>query len=70
MLRSCWIGSATLSYTDLEAASIRLSHLLRDRGLAAGDRVAILMENRLDWYVRRCGRCAGRRCSSSPSTGT
>lgn len=44
-------GSATLSYDDLDADSIRLSHLLRERGLVAGDRVAIAMENRLDWYV-------------------
>lgn len=47
--------SVALSQAQLESDSVRLAHLLRARGLVAGDRVAILMENRLDWYVAMWG---------------
>lgn len=46
---------AALSYAELERRSVRLANLLRARGLVAGDRVAILMENALDWYVAMWG---------------
>jgi acyl-CoA synthetase (AMP-forming)/AMP-acid ligase II len=45
----------TLTYADLEARSVQLGRLLRDRGLVGGDRVAILMENNLDWFVSLWG---------------
>ena len=41
---------STLSYGELAARSAALAALLRSR-LDEGDRVAILMENRLDYYV-------------------
>jgi long-chain acyl-CoA synthetase len=41
----------TLTYGDLERRSCQLARLLRDAGLQAGDRFAILMESRLDWFV-------------------
>jgi fatty-acyl-CoA synthase len=37
------------SYAQLEATSAQLAHLLRDRGLRAGDHVAVLMENNVQW---------------------
>ena len=48
-------SGAELPYSELDRRSIQLSHLLRAGGLAAGDRVAILLENRLDWYVAMWG---------------
>ena len=45
----------TLSYADLEAKSVQLSRLLHARGLARGDRVAILLENSLAWFVAMWG---------------
>jgi acyl-CoA synthetase (AMP-forming)/AMP-acid ligase II len=44
-------GSDRLSYADLEYRSVRLARALRKAGLGDGDRVAILMENSLDWLV-------------------
>ncbi|KQS05178.1 hypothetical protein ASG11_04880 [Sphingomonas sp. Leaf357] len=49
-----------LTYAVLERRSVQLAGLLHDRGLRPGDRVAILMENSLDWFaamwgVRRAG---------------
>lgn len=41
----------TLTYGDLERRSCQLARLLRARGLNPGDRVAILMESRLEWFV-------------------
>lgn len=41
----------TLTYGELEARSCQLARLFVDRGLAPGDRVGIMMENRLDWFV-------------------
>lgn len=41
-------GGTAISYRDLDEQSIRIAHLFRDRGLVAGDHIAILMENRVD----------------------
>ncbi|WP_280490120.1 acyl-CoA synthetase [Nocardia carnea] len=53
-------SDATLSYRELECASNRIAHLFRRRGLRAGDHIAILMENCLDffpvvWAAQRAG---------------
>ncbi len=53
-------SGARLSYRELEAASNRIAHLFRQRGLRAGDHIAILMENCLDmfpvaWAAQRAG---------------
>jgi len=50
----------SLSYVELEAASNRIAHVLRDLGLRAGDHLAILMENEIDlfpvvWAAQRIG---------------
>jgi acyl-CoA synthetase (AMP-forming)/AMP-acid ligase II len=50
----------SLSYAELEAASNRIAHVLRDLGLRTGDHVAILMENELElfpvvWAAQRTG---------------
>ena len=49
-----------LSYAELEARSNRVARLFRARGLAAGDHVALLLENRLEmivaaWAAQRSG---------------
>ena len=44
-------SGATLSYGELEAQSCQLAWALRRSGLASGDRVVILMENNLHWFV-------------------
>jgi long-chain acyl-CoA synthetase len=44
-------GGESLTYGELERRSRQLARLLRERGLLEGDRVAILMESRLDWFV-------------------
>lgn len=41
----------SLSYAELETGSRRLARLLRGSGLIDADRVAILMENNLEWFV-------------------
>ncbi|TWH17994.1 acyl-CoA synthetase (AMP-forming)/AMP-acid ligase II [Rhodococcus rhodochrous J45] len=53
-------SGATLSYRELEVASNRIAHLFRQRGLRAGDHIAILMENCLEmfpvvWAAQRAG---------------
>lgn len=40
----------TVSYAALEARSNRVAHLLRSRGLAIGDTIAICMENRTEFF--------------------
>ena len=44
-----------LSYGELDAQSVRLAHLLRAAGLIDGDRIAIIMENNLEWFVTMWG---------------
>ena len=49
-----------MSYSELDAASNRLAHLLRAEGLVPGDHIAILMENNLRylevaWAAQRSG---------------
>ena len=41
----------TLTYRELEDASNRVAQLLRARGLRTGDRVAVLLVNRPEWYA-------------------
>jgi long-chain acyl-CoA synthetase len=44
-------GGPTLTYGDLEAQSNRLAHLFRAAGLARGDHVAFVLENRAEAFV-------------------
>ena len=48
-------GSGTLGRAQLERDSVRFSHLLRSHGLGDGDRVAVLMENNLTWFLALLG---------------
>ncbi len=43
-------SGASLTYRELDEASNRVAHLLRGRGVAAGDKVAVLLGNGLPWY--------------------
>lgn len=50
----------TVSYGELDARSNRLAHLLRGRGIATGDTIAVLMENHarffeIFWAAQRAG---------------
>lgn len=45
----------TLSHAELERRSTQFANLLRGLGLADGDRVAILMENRIEWIIAMWG---------------
>src|SRR5215211_5729447 len=38
-------GGTTVTYGELEAASNRLAHLLRERGLGPGSHLAVLLDN-------------------------
>ena len=38
------------TYRELDAASNRMAQLLRARGLATGDRIAVLLQNRHEWF--------------------
>jgi acyl-CoA synthetase (AMP-forming)/AMP-acid ligase II len=40
----------TLTYRQLDDASNQVAQLLRDRGMAVGDHVAVLMANGAEWY--------------------
>jgi len=40
----------SLSYAELERRSNQIARLFRDQGLEPGDHIAILMENRLDYF--------------------
>ncbi len=51
---------ATMSFAALERRSNQVAHLFRARGLRAGDRIAVLMQNELDlfpviWAAQRTG---------------
>jgi long-chain acyl-CoA synthetase len=53
-------SGAILSYAELERQSNKIAHLFRARGLRPGDHIAVLMENRLEffpvvWAAQRCG---------------
>ena len=53
-------SGATLSYAELERQSNKVAHLFRARGLRPGDHIAVLMENRLEffpvvWAAQRSG---------------
>jgi long-chain acyl-CoA synthetase len=41
----------TLTFGELERRSRQLARLFRDHGLRPGDRIAILMESRLEWFI-------------------
>ena len=43
-------GRGTLTYAELEARSNRVAHLLRAKGLGVGDHVAMLLENRTEFF--------------------
>lgn len=40
----------SLSYAELDDASLRLAELFRARGLVPGDHVAVMLENRLEYF--------------------
>ncbi len=40
----------TLTFAELEARSNQVAHLLRDRGLGVGDHLAMLLENRTEFF--------------------
>ena len=42
---------ASLTYGRLDEQASRMANLLRELGVAPGDRVAVLMENDLDYLV-------------------
>jgi acyl-CoA synthetase (AMP-forming)/AMP-acid ligase II len=44
------IGDQVVTYAELEARSNRLAHALRSRGLRPGDHLAVLMENRAEYF--------------------
>jgi long-chain acyl-CoA synthetase len=53
-------SGATLSYAELERQSNQIAHLFRSRGLRPGDHIAVLMENRPEffpvvWAAQRSG---------------
>jgi long-chain acyl-CoA synthetase len=55
-------SGAALSFADLDAKSARLAAALRARGLRAGDRLAILLENRCEYLIAAwAGRRSGLR---------
>jgi fatty-acyl-CoA synthase len=45
------LKDTALTYAELERRSNQLAHALRARGIASGDRVALLARNRLDYAV-------------------
>src|SRR3984957_20593391 len=53
-------SGATMSFAELERRSNQVAHLFRARGLRAGMRIAVLMQNELDmfpviWAAQRAG---------------
>lgn len=44
-------SGAALTYRALDEASNRFAHLLRRRGIQSGDHIALLLENRLDFFT-------------------
>ncbi|CAO5177509.1 Acyl-CoA synthetase (AMP-forming)/AMP-acid ligase II [Frankia sp. AiPs1] len=45
------LGDQVLTYGELEARSNQLAHVLRSLGLGVGDHLAVLMENRIEYFV-------------------
>ena len=45
------VDSSPITYTELLENVERVSHLLKDRGVIKGDRVAILSENCPNWGI-------------------
>ena len=41
----------TLTYSQLDRASNRLAHVFRQHGIRAGDTLAVVLENRIEWPV-------------------
>ena len=54
------LSDQTLTYEQLDARSNQLAHALVTRGVAPGDRVALLAYNRLDYAVvtQAVAKCA------------
>lgn len=44
-------SGTSLTYRQLDEQSNRLAHLLRSRGVQAGDSIVLVMENRIEWPV-------------------
>ena len=57
----------SLTYAEVDARSNRFAHLLRARGLATGDHIAILMENNVS-YLNWPGGPSVRGSTTRPST--
>ncbi len=49
------LGEATLTYAELDDRSARLATLLRERGLAPGDRIGVMLPNVLEFPVAYYG---------------
>lgn len=51
-------GTAALTYRELDARACRFASALRDQGIAAGDRVAVLMHNAASFFeiLFACGK--------------
>jgi len=45
------VGGESLRYAELFERVLRLSHILHERGIITGDRVAILSENKPNWGI-------------------
>jgi len=52
------VGGAALTYRELDARACRFAAALRDRGIVAGDRVAVLMHNAASFFeiLFACGK--------------
>ena len=46
---------ATLTFKQLDEQSNQFAHLLRARGIQAGDHISLMLENRLDFFVATWG---------------
>ena len=48
-----------VSFAELGDKALRVANALRDRGLEAGDRVAVIAENSVDWIIAEHAFYAG-----------
>jgi len=55
-------GDLRLSYAELERRSDRLAHVLRDRGVQAGDHVATLLPNGVEFFETALATAKLRAC--------